>query len=229
MRKLFIVSAFIISALANAKAQNPDSLSNEFSAIKIIGVKKPVYIVDGIKQSAYSDFKISRLKPENIQEIYILKGEEAIKLYGVEALEGAILITTKLGKGNLSNLELKTKLADLHLDNNLGSVRSIKLLPEISNQKDSTKATVQSQIIFRGLNNSQFNAKEPVYVLNGDKVGKDAVTLLNPELIESITVLKKESSTALYGVQGALNGVIIVTTKKVPKPIPKLENDIDKN
>ena len=47
----------------------------------------------------------------------------------------------------------------------------------------------------------------------GNRDGGDAMSLINPDDIESITVLKGSSASALYGSQGA-NGVILITTKK---------------
>ncbi|WP_028889466.1 SusC/RagA family TonB-linked outer membrane protein [Tenacibaculum ovolyticum] len=47
----------------------------------------------------------------------------------------------------------------------------------------------------------------------GNRDGGDAMSLINPDDIASITVLKGASASALYGSQGA-NGVILVTTKK---------------
>lgn len=61
---------------------------------------------------------------------------------------------------------------------------------------------------------------DPVEVDHSDLMGDDAEYLvgnaisgINPNDIESITVLKDASATAIYGVQAA-NGVIVVTTKK---------------
>lgn len=47
----------------------------------------------------------------------------------------------------------------------------------------------------------------------GNRDGGDAMSLINPDDIESMTVLKGASASALYGSQGA-NGVILITTKK---------------
>jgi TonB-dependent starch-binding outer membrane protein SusC len=67
---------------------------------------------------------------------------------------------------------------------------------------------------------------EPLYVIDGFPIYNSDVTsgvlsgsptnplsAINPSDIESITVLKDASSTAIYGSRGA-NGVVIVTTKK---------------
>ncbi len=57
---------------------------------------------------------------------------------------------------------------------------------------------------------------------NVGRDGGDAISNLNPEDIESMTVLKGASAAALYGSQAA-NGVILVTTKKGKAGDPKIE------
>ena len=60
---------------------------------------------------------------------------------------------------------------------------------------------------------------EPLYVIDGlpytSTLNRDfnPLSLINPNDIESISILKDASSTAIYGSRGA-NGVIIITTKK---------------
>ncbi len=56
------------------------------------------------------------------------------------------------------------------------------------------------------------NNNNPLYVIDGVPT-KEGMSQLNPNDIESMTVLKDASSAAIYGARGA-NGVIIITTKK---------------
>ncbi|HEY2722686.1 MAG TPA: TonB-dependent receptor plug domain-containing protein, partial [Chitinophagaceae bacterium] len=65
-----------------------------------------------------------------------------------------------------------------------------------------------AQISLSGVGN--FGDVTPLYIIDG--VQGD-VNDLNPNDIESVTVLKDAGTAAIYGVRGA-NGVIIVTTKK---------------
>ncbi|WP_121357638.1 SusC/RagA family TonB-linked outer membrane protein [Flavisolibacter nicotianae] len=51
----------------------------------------------------------------------------------------------------------------------------------------------------------------PLYVVDGVQV-ENALSILSPQDIESIDVLKDAASTAIYGARGA-NGVILITTK----------------
>jgi TonB-linked SusC/RagA family outer membrane protein len=67
-------------------------------------------------------------------------------------------------------------------------------------------------VIIRGL--TTMNNNSPLYVIDGTIVGN--LSGLSPNDIESISVLKDASTTALYGSQG-FNGVIVVTTKKGKK------------
>lgn len=53
---------------------------------------------------------------------------------------------------------------------------------------------------------------DPLYVVDGIPYD-GGIRSINPQDVESITVLKDAASAALYGARGA-NGVILVTTKK---------------
>ncbi|OFY52002.1 MAG: hypothetical protein A2W85_03630 [Bacteroidetes bacterium GWF2_41_31] len=83
-----------------------------------------------------------------------------------------------------------------------------------------------SQILIRG--GSSLNASnDPLFVIDGMPVSNDVaggtrspLNSINPNDIESFTVLKDASATAIYGSR-ASNGVIIITTKrgKIGRPL----------
>ncbi|MDN5216736.1 SusC/RagA family TonB-linked outer membrane protein [Fulvivirgaceae bacterium BMA12] len=96
---------------------------------------------------------------------------------------------------------------------------------------DLTKSTSgvggSSRVLIRG-NRSISSNNQPLYIVDGvpidntsitgagDSGGQDSgdgISNINPDDMESITVLKGPSATALYGARGA-NGVIVITTKK---------------
>ena len=52
----------------------------------------------------------------------------------------------------------------------------------------------------------------------GNRDGGDITSLINPDDVESMTILKGASAAALYGSQGA-NGVILITTKRLVKRV----------
>jgi TonB-linked SusC/RagA family outer membrane protein len=63
------------------------------------------------------------------------------------------------------------------------------------------------------------SGSSPLYVIDG--LWTDEIRNLSPTDIESTTVLKDASSTAVYGSRGA-NGVIIITTKRGQAGVPKI-------
>ena len=78
----------------------------------ITGNSQPLVIIDGvpIRQSSFnnSDYwgdqrargnGLEDLNPEDIESISVLKGASAAALYGSEAMNGVVLVTTKSGKG----------------------------------------------------------------------------------------------------------------------------------
>lgn len=54
---------------------------------------------------------------------------------------------------------------------------------------------------------------KPLWIVDGAKVDSDFIKGLDPNRIESMTILKDQSATAKYG-EKARNGVVIITTKK---------------
>lgn len=83
-----------------------------------------------------------------------------------------------------------------------------------------------SSVRIRGVSTSNTSVgSQPLYVIDGvpmggesmsipnSSAGVDAMSIINPNDIESIEVLKDAASAAIYGSRGA-NGVILVTTKR---------------
>jgi TonB-linked SusC/RagA family outer membrane protein len=66
-----------------------------------------------------------------------------------------------------------------------------------------------STVFVRGISN--FGHTQPLYVVDGVQVSD--MSLVNPNDVESISVLKDAGSAAIYGISGG-NGVVVVTTKK---------------
>jgi TonB-linked SusC/RagA family outer membrane protein len=64
-------------------------------------------------------------------------------------------------------------------------------------------------VSIRGISN--FGNSSPLYVIDGVQSG--SMSDINPNDIESISILKDAGSAAIYGVSGG-NGVIVITTKK---------------
>lgn len=71
---------------------------------------------------------------------------------------------------------------------------------------------------------SSLSTNQLLYVIDGVPQENDslALTKINPEDIESISVLKGAAATAIYGIRGQ-NGVILITLKKEEKVIVEEE------
>jgi TonB-dependent starch-binding outer membrane protein SusC len=80
---------------------------------------------------------------------------------------------------------------------------------------------VSSQITIRGV--SSLNNSNPLYVIDGvQQKGPDPGNNINPQDIESISVLKDAAAAAIYGASAA-GGVIIITTKRGKGAQPSID------
>lgn len=73
-------------------------------------------------------------------------------------------------------------------------------------------------IYIRGIGSLSASASTPLMLVDGVE---RSFTQIDPNEIESISILKDASATAVYGIRGA-NGVIIVTTKRGMEGAPKI-------
>ena len=171
----------------------------------------PLYIIDG-KEIA----SIENLDENNIESFTVLKDEGAIRLYGERAKNGVILIETK--KAKRSDATDKLILVDgKKYDGNIndippGDIQSIEVR---KNQPDENiydgKKPKPDKIIIQ-TKTKKHSKTDPLILVDGVPHSGD-MEEINPENIESISVLKDASAVALYG-DAAKNGVILITTKK---------------
>ncbi len=77
-----------------------------------------------------------------------------------------------------------------------------------------TEDEMSTKFYIRGITSFGENANtDPLILLDNVEVSKLDLARIDPEDIESFSVMKDASATAMYGARGA-NGVILVTTKK---------------
>lgn len=87
---------------------------------------------------------------------------------------------------------------------------------------NSGKPSAGFSIRIRGTNSINAGS-EPLYVVDG--VPTTDTRAINPSDIDTISILKDASSTAIYGAQGA-NGVVIITTKRGTTTKPRVSLDV---
>ncbi len=94
---------------------------------------------------------------------------------------------------------------------NISTAFAGKLAGVIAFQRTGEPGADGANFYIRGI--STFSgATNPLIILDGVQVSQGDLNALSPEVIESFSILKDATATALYGTRGA-NGVMIVTTK----------------
>ena len=154
------------------------------------GMDKALYVVDGIKQKSDD---LNKIDPNTIATVDVLKGEAAIRLYGDDAKNGVVIISTKTpdSKGNIS----WTEKTDKHV---------------VIKRGDIDTTIVKNTIV---IGSKSAKDSDPLYVVDGEVMKKFDATSLDAENIKSISVLKGDIAIKKYGAK-AKNGVIEITLKK---------------
>jgi TonB-linked SusC/RagA family outer membrane protein len=91
----------------------------------------------------------------------------------------------------------------------------------VSNQSSGEAGFDATTIRIRGIATLNESGREPLIVIDGIQSSMAAMNALDPHEIESVSILKDASSTAVYGVKGA-NGVVIVTSKRGQQGKPSI-------
>lgn len=134
-----------------------------------------------------------------------------------------------IGYGTVKRTDLTGSVAEVNMkDFNKASVKSYDealagRVAGVSVSGNDGQPGGVNNIVIRGYGSiTQDNS--PLYVVDGFPLEDGMNNSINPTDIESISVLKDASSTAIYGARGA-NGVIIITTKKGKTGMPVLGFD----
>lgn len=138
--------------------------------------------------------------------------EVVVVAYGTQKKEAITGSVSSISAADLENRPITNVTAALQ-----GAAPGITVLS--SNGQPGASAGVR----IRGF--GSFSASSsPLYVLDGS-VYDGSIGDINSNDIESVSVLKDASSSALYGSRGA-NGVVIITTKKGKSAQPQLSANI---
>src|SRR5690606_12979661 len=89
----------------------------------------------------------------------------------------------------------------------------------ITRQTSGEPGYDQAQVYIRGM--GTWVSRTPLVLVDGVERGMSALNTINAQEIESFSILKDASATAVYGVRGA-NGVILITTKRGVQGRPKV-------
>lgn len=184
--------------------------------VRLNGKATLVFSILGYKRT---EVKIDGSKPINVTLLPISTELEEVTIttaYGIERR------TKELGYsvGRVTGEELNRANSGNILNGLIGKVSGLNIGTQ------SSEMAPQMRVLLRGIRSfGESSNNQPLFVFNGAPLsfGSDInaaqranefINNLNPSDIEDVTILKGANGSAMYGPEG-VNGVIIITTKKV--------------
>lgn len=194
--------------------------------------KRAIFMVDGTRTN-YD--KVQVIDPQEIDNVSVLKGDAATSVYGTEAKDGVVIITTK-NNGHSSSTERRMGVSDgnpLILMNgvaitkeemdkiNPDDIESVNVLKgeqatRLYGEKGKNGVVIitpKGEKAVVPLQEGMNKGNPPLIVIDGKRMPKDFnLSTLKSEEIESISVLKDKSAVETYG-EDCKNGVIVILKK----------------
>lgn len=163
-----------------------------------------LFYVDGV---LVSEEEATSILAENIASIEVVKGEAAKRIYGDSGATGMVRMRTLAAKGQLDTAVLyKRRVPLTAADAAAASERESKVRMRVA-EMAPTRAREKAPM--------RIGEESPLIILDGvTQPASFALNSLSPESIESVEVLKGTAARALYTDARAINGVILITTKK---------------
>ena len=205
--------------------------------VKVAGTSKTVitndlgkYTIEAelkeILEFSYLGYKTKTMEVKGLENIdIVLEPNAANKLDEV-----AVVGFGKQKKISVVGALTTIKPEELRIPtSNLSNALAGKLAGVVAFQRSGEPGADGASFYIRGI--STFSgATSPLIILDGVAVSSGDLNALAPEVIESFSILKDATATAIYGSRGA-NGVMIVTTKSgkdldKPRVNIRMENSI---
>lgn len=143
--------------------------------------------------------------------------EVTIVAFGVQKKESIVssISTVKVDDIKVPSSNLTTALA--------GRVAGL-----ISYQTTGEPGADNAEFFVRGVSSFEGSRSSPLILIDGFEATTSDLARLQPDDIESFSVMKDATATVLYGARGA-NGILIVNTKSGSESKPKLSARFDMN
>ena len=184
-----------------------------------------------------SQLRVQRLGyAPRTRPVVVVSGENQIVNVGLQVQAAQLTTVVSVGYGTQNKRDVTGSVASVSTEGiaNTPIVSIDQMLQGTSPGVEVTTASNEPggalSVRIRGTSSITGNA-EPLYVIDGFPIENDIegasvgnggrgkttpanpLAAINPSDIESISILKDASSTAIYGARGA-NGVVIITTKQ---------------
>jgi outer membrane receptor protein involved in Fe transport len=152
---------------------------------------------------------VSTINPETISRVDVLKGEKTAQ-FGEKGKNGVIRITSKT-PDEIARVHERMALTE----------KSIALTLQIDASHRPREYDARFRV--RG-----YAKQEPLWIVDGiiQPKGVSNSARLDPNMIESISVLKEKESVAKYGNEGQY-GVIIITMKKTRQQVSPVKHGVE--
>lgn len=163
--------------------------------------------IRGIRVSALQDAMVVTLSPEvaELDEIVVIG-------YGTQRRNKTTGAITQVKGDDFRNMPIASVEQGLAAQ-----------MPGVQVMQNSGTPGGGISVRVRGLASISAN-NQPLYVIDGLPVNDSNTSMLNPNDIESVDVLKDAAAAAIYGSRGG-NGVVLITTKKGAKSKPVISVD----
>lgn len=183
---------------------------------------------DGKLEISYVGYKNKQVKVTDGKPLNVVLTEDTEVLSEVVVTALGIKKEAKSLSYNVQKVDNSeiTRVADANFVNNLnGKIAGVTINSSSSGVGGSSRVVMRGAKSLNGNNNALYVVdgipmldmsaanEQPSDAYEGAGLSGDPISGLNPEDIESISVLSGPSAAALYG-SAAANGVVMVTTKK---------------
>lgn len=133
---------------------------------------------------------------------------------GLEMEATTIVAFSKQKKESVIGSISSTQPAELRVPtSNLTTALGGRIAGVISRQISGEPGQDNSEFFIRGVTTFNEYARGPLILIDNVELSANDLARLHPDDIESFSIMKDATATALYGARGA-NGVILVTTKE---------------
>ena len=141
-----------------------------------------------------------------------------------EMLEEAVVVAFgRQSKESVVSSITTVNTKDLKVpSSNLTTALAGKMAGLISYQSTGAPGEEDAQFFVRSVTSFGSGLTSPLILIDNIEMTSKDLSRLNPDDIESFSILKDASATALYGARGA-NGVVLVTTKEGEKGAVKVQ------
>jgi TonB-linked SusC/RagA family outer membrane protein len=209
-----LVSVSIV--LKNTKTGGLSDKEGHFSLPFPTGIKDPVYVFSyvGMKQQEVTYkggfLNVTLLEDGVLSEVVV----NGIFSKSKESFTGAVTTITAKELANAGNRSLLTAIRNIdpsfNISDNINIGSDPNSLPSITVRGASSLPVNINDL--QADAQSLRTANQPLIILNGFEISLSRLIDMDENQVESITLLKDGSATAIYGTR-ASNGVLVVTTR----------------